>query len=310
MAVAEGSLSRAAPAARPEVEDRPAAPLMMEPKPEVGVKSVVVDSHSHLFLLEGGPRPAIERAREAGVGTVVCPGIDAETSRRSVEIAREFDGVFATAGLHPHDASTMDPRVLAEIEGLLSDPHVVAVGECGLDFFRMRSPREDQERAFRAQMGMARDAGLPIVVHVRDAWEAILRLLDEGRAERVVLHCFSGDAELARECTARGWYLSFAGNVTYPKNDHLRAAAAATPADGLLVETDAPFLAPQRLRGRDNEPANVLDVVDAIANVRGEPGENLRTITARNAANAFPRLGELGERSGRPAKTPPNGRSD
>jgi TatD DNase family protein len=264
---------------------------MNEPKAEVGVKRDVVDSHSHLFLLEGGPGPALERARDAGVRAIVCPGIDAETSRRSVEIAREFDGVAATAGLHPHDASTLDPRVLAEIEALLPDPHVVAVGECGLDFFRMRSPREDQERAFRAQLAMARDAGLPIVVHVRDAWEVILRLLDEGRAERVVLHCFSGDAELARACAARGWYLSFAGNVTYPKNDHLRAAAAATPADRLLVETDAPFLAPQRLRGRDNEPANVIDVVDAIATVRGEPGENVRTFTARNAANAFPRLG-------------------
>ncbi|HSJ50930.1 MAG TPA: TatD family hydrolase [Actinomycetota bacterium] len=254
------------------------------------MKSFAVDSHSHLFLLDEGAEPAVRRAARAGVRTIVCPGIDVETSRRSLEIAEANDGVFATAGLHPHDASRFDRAVLVEIEELLADPRVVAVGECGLDFFRMRSPREDQERALRGQVATATDVGVPLVVHVRDAWEAILQVLDEGRAENVVLHCFTGDVALARECAARGWYLSFAGNITYPKNDHLRRAATAVPADRILVETDAPFLSPQRLRGRDNEPANVVDVIEAVATARGEPVDNVRTTTARNAATAFPKL--------------------
>jgi TatD DNase family protein len=261
-----------------------------EPKPELPVQSGAVDSHCHLFLLEDDPSDAIERARTAGVGTIVCPGIDPESSRRSVEIAESFRGVFATAGMHPHDATAFDARAGAEIEELLGNPRVVAVGECGLDFYRMRSPREDQIRTFRAHLSLARDSGLPLVVHVRDAWEEILRLLDEGSAERVVLHCFTGDEHLARECVARGWFLSFAGNVTYPKNAHLRAAAGAVPLDRVLVETDSPFLAPQRIRGRDNAPANVIDVVETIASVRGQTVENVRAATSSNASNAFPRL--------------------
>ena len=262
---------------------------MSEPKPEVAVQSGVVDSHCHLFLLDD-PGSALDQARAAGVDTVVCPGIDPPSSRRSVELAESFRGVFATAGMHPHDASRFDARAGAEIEELLADPRVVAVGECGLDFFRMRSPREDQERVFLTHLRLARERDLPIVVHVRDAWEAMLRLLGEGSAERVVLHCFTGDAATATECAARGWYLSFAGNVTYPPNAHIREAAAAVPLDRILVETDSPFLAPQRLRGRDNTPANVIDVVEEIARVRGEPVENVRTMTSRNARRAFPRL--------------------
>jgi len=262
---------------------------MNEPKAEVAVKSPVVDSHCHLFLLERDPSEVLRHARAAGVGSVVCPGIDAETSRRSLELADALPDVFATAGMHPHDASRFDARAGSEIEELLSNPRVVAVGECGLDFYRMRSPQEDQERTFRAQVSLARDAGLPLVVHVREAWEPILRLLDEG-SERVVLHCFTGDVETARECVARGWFLSFAGNITYPKSDHIREAAASIPLDRVLVETDSPYLAPQRIRGRDNEPANVMDVIDAIARLRGQPVENVRIATAANARTAFPRL--------------------
>jgi TatD DNase family protein len=201
--------------------------------------------------------------------------------------------------MHPHDASRFDARAGSEIEELLSDPRVVAVGECGLDFFRMHSPREDQERAFATQVALAREVGLPLVVHVRDAWERILQLLDEGSAEQVVLHCFTGDADAALEATKRGWYLSFAGNITYPRNGHIREAARAVPIDRVLVETDSPYLAPQRIRGQDNMPANVVDVIETIAELRGEPVENVRTASATNALSAFPRL-----------KTPPNERSD
>ncbi len=249
-----------------------------------------VDTHCHLFLLDTDPATAVEEARRAGVGTLVCVGIDPETSRRSVELAESFRGVFATAGVHPHDAAGFDTAAGSAVEELLSNPRVLGVGECGLDFFRMHSPAEDQERVFRIHVGLARESGLPLVVHVRDAWPQILRALDEGPAERVVLHCFSGDAAIARECAARGWYLSFAGNVTYPKNAHLREAAAAVPLGRLLTETDSPFLAPQRIRGRDNAPANVLDVIAAVAQARGENVETVREATSANARAAFPRL--------------------
>ena len=254
------------------------------------MQSGAVDTHCHLFLLDGDPAEAVEEARNAGVDTLVCVGIDPGSSRRSVELATSFPGVVATAGMHPHDASAFDAAAEAEIEQLLTNPIVVAVGECGLDFFRMRSPRLDQERALRAQVRLAKSFDLPLVIHVRDAWPEILRVLDEGSAERVVLHCFSGDAEIAVGCAERGWFLSFAGNVTYPKNEHLREAAAAVPLDRVLVETDSPFLAPQRLRGRDNAPSNVVDVIEAIALARDEPVEIVRETTAANARKAFPRL--------------------
>jgi TatD DNase family protein len=249
-----------------------------------------VDTHCHLFLCEREPQPLLEEARAAGVGTVICAGIDPETSRRSLELAESFRGVFATAGMHPHTASAMDHAAGAAIEELLGSPQVVAVGETGLDFYRMRSPREDQEANLRLHIAMAREADLPLVVHVRDAWPEVLRLLDEGSAERVVLHCFSGDAEIARECAARGYHLSFAGNLTYPRNAHLREAAAAVPLDRLLVETDSPYLAPQPLRGRENAPANAIHVIRELARVRGERDEDVRAATTANAMRAFPRL--------------------
>ena len=263
---------------------------MDESNPEPPMQSGAVDTHCHLFLLDGDPAEAVETARAAGVDTLVCVGIDPGSSRRSIELADSFPGVFATAGMHPHDASAFDTEAAAELEELLENPRVVAVGECGLDFFRMRSPRPDQERALREQVRLARAHDLPLVIHVRDAWPEILRVLDEGSAERVVLHCFSGDAEIAAGCAERGWFLSFAGNVTYPKNEHLREAAAAVPLDRVLVETDSPFLAPQRLRGRDNAPSNVVDVIEAIALAREEPVEIVRETTAANARRAFPRL--------------------
>lgn len=257
---------------------------------EPPVDAGAVDTHCHLFLLDREPQPLLEEARAAGVGTVICVGIDPETSRRSLELAESFRGVFATAGMHPHTASAMDHAAGAQIEELLGSPRVVAVGETGLDFYRMRSPREDQEASLRLHVAMAREADLPLVVHVRDAWPEVLRVLREGSAERVVLHCFSGDARIARECAARGYHLSFAGNLTYPRNGHLREAAAAVPLDRLLVETDSPFLAPQPLRGRDNTPANVVHVIEELARVRGERAEDVRDATTANARRAFPRL--------------------
>ena len=249
-----------------------------------------VDTHCHLFLLDREPADVVETAKAAGVERLICVGIDVETSRRSVEMADALEGVFATAGMHPHDASAFDGTASARIEEFMHDPRVIGVGECGLDYFRMRSPKDDQIRTLRTHIALSNESGKPMVVHVRDAWPDVLHVLDEGAAERVVIHCFSGDAAIARECAERGYWISFAGNVTYPKNEHLRQAAAAVSIDRLVVETDSPFLSPQKLRGSDNEPANVMLTLDAIATTRGDDVDKLIAATTENAHAAFPGL--------------------
>jgi TatD DNase family protein len=258
--------------------------------PELPVQTGMVDTHCHLFLADREPSLVVEAARVAGVDRLICVGVDPPTSSRSLELADSLEGVFATAGMHPHDADGFDAEAGARIEELLHDPRVLAVGECGLDYFRMRSPAKDQVRTLKVHIALSNESGKPLVVHVRDAWPDVLRVLDEGSAERVVIHCFSGDAAIARECAERGYWISFAGNVTYPKNEHLRQAARSVGVERLLVETDSPFLAPQRLRGRDNEPANVASVVEEVARVRDEDVADVAITTARNAREAFPGL--------------------
>src|SRR5687767_14959041 len=261
------------------------------PNPELPVQRGVVDTHCHLFLADREPSLVVEAAREVGVDRLICVGVDPPTSARSLELADSIAGVFATAGMHPHDAGLLDAEAGARIEELLHDPRVVAVGECGLDYYRMRSPVEDQVRALRMHIALSNESGKPMVVHVRDAWPQVLRVLDEGSAERVVIHCFSGDAATARECAGRGYWISFAGNVTYPKNEHLRRAARAVDIDRLLVETDSPFLAPQTLRGDANEPANVVFAIAEVARVRDVDPRVVAEATSRNAMTVFPGLG-------------------
>jgi TatD DNase family protein len=260
------------------------------PNPELPVQSGVVDTHCHLFLMDQEPAVAVEAATAAGVERLICVGVDVATSERSIALASELAPVRASAGVHPHDADGFDDAAAARVEALLREPLVVGVGECGLDWFRMHSEREAQIRALRAHVELAKGCGKPMIVHVRDAWDDALRVLDEGSADRVVIHCFTGDADAARECERRGYWLSFAGNVTYPKNAHMREAAAAVSLDRVLVETDSPFLAPQKLRGRDNAPQNVLLTLAELARVREEPLELLAEATSTNARTAFPGL--------------------
>jgi TatD DNase family protein len=263
---------------------------MVLENPELAVQSGVVDTHCHLFLMDREPSAVVEAAKAAGVDRLLCVGIDPETSARSLELADSLPGVFATAGMHPHDASGFDAKAGSRIEELLGDPRILAVGECGLDHFRMLSAADEQERALRAQISLSNETGKPLVVHVRDAWSEILRVLEEGSAARVVIHCFSGDEEIARECEARGYHMSFAGNITYPKNEALRGAAAVIALDRLLVETDSPFLSPQKLRGKPNEPANVQLTIAEIARVRDVEPETIARATVANARAAFPGL--------------------
>jgi TatD DNase family protein len=270
------------------------APPPNEATSEVGARPAgdpgrgLVDTHCHLFLMETDPAEATRAARGAGVDRLVCVGVDADSSRRSLELAESLRGVFATAGVHPHDASTFDRAAGTTVEELLVHPLVVGVGETGLDHYRRLSPPEDQERAFRTHIALSRETGKPLVVHVRDAWPDALRVLEDERAERVVLHCFSGDETIAAEAAARGYFLSFAGNVTYPSADHIRRAATSVAEDRLLVETDSPFLPPQSMRGQPNSPVNAATVAEVLAHLRGLDFDLMVQRTAENTLRAFP----------------------
>ncbi len=264
---------------------------MSNPQPPVQPPAEVqgaVDTHCHLFLMEADPADTVAEARDAGVSHLVCVGIDPDSSKKSRELAESFRGVFATAGVHPHTASDFDRRAGAVIEELAADPLIVAIGETGLDYYRRLSPIEDQQRAFRTHIALSRETDKTLVVHVRDAWDDALQILAEESAERVVLHCFSGDELLSKEAQARGYFVSFAGNVTYPNAEGLRSAAGSLEAGQLLVETDSPFLAPQAARGRPNSPANVILTLQQIATVRGLNLHQMVEVTAKASSRAFP----------------------
>jgi TatD DNase family protein len=244
------------------------------------------DSHCHLDdeRLPGGAAAAIERARTAGVVRMITVGVDRAHSLRQIEIAAAHEGVWATVGLHPHDAT----QGVATIVDLLDAPGVVAVGECGLDYHYDHSPRDVQRAAFAAQVALANERGLPLVIHTRDAWADTFAVLDaEGVPEHTIFHCFSGGPDEARSCLTRGAYLSFSGIVTFKTAAVLREAAALTPPDRLLIETDSPYLAPVPHRGRTNEPAFVPLVAACLAEVRREPVAEVALHSLSNAAVAF-----------------------
>ena len=246
----------------------------------------LIDSHCHLEMLEDAGA-ALADAWAAGLAAILTIGIDLATSRGAVELARRHERVYATVGLHPHDAARLDDRLLADLEALAAEPKVVAVGECGLDFYRDRAPRAAQCAAFVAQIGMARRVDLPLVVHVRDAGDEALALLEEYAAGlTVVLHCFSLP-DAVEVCSRRGYYCSFAGNVTYKSAEALRGAAAALPDELLLVETDAPYLTPVPFRGKANRPAHVAYAAAAVAAARGWDAEHAAAVTAANTRRAF-----------------------
>ena len=243
----------------------------------------MIDTHAHLDALEE-PEAALARAREVGVTRVVTIGTGIESCGRALDLT-SHDGVYAALGIDPHQAGTGEAARVGELRELLGDPKAVAVGEAGLDYHYGAELKLEQRRLFAAQLGLAAELELPIVVHTRAAnadTEALLRSHDG----TVVMHCFS-EPELLAAGLERGWYFSFAGNVTYPRAEALRAAAAATPADRLLAETDSPYLAPQPVRGRPNEPAHVVHTVAALAAARDEDGDELAARIDANATAAF-----------------------
>ncbi len=244
----------------------------------------MIDTHAHLDALENAGA-AIERAHEAGVTRIVTIGTGIESCRAVLGLAERHDGVFAALGIDPHQASSTETERVEELRALLSHPKTVAVGETGLDNFHRHAEPADQRKLFEAQIALADDAGLPLVIHSRDAARETADAL-AGFRGRVVLHCFS-DPGLLPTALERGYYVSFAGNVTFPKAEKLRTAAAAVPPDRILAETDSPYLAPQPLRGRTNEPANVVHTVAVLAAARSEDTDELAARIEANATAAF-----------------------
>lgn len=248
----------------------------------------MVDSHTHLGMCEPSDAELVAAAEEVGVGRIVTVGTDGASCRAALATAEDFPQVYVAIGRHPNEASGFDDADLAELQALAAHERCVAIGETGLDYYRDHAPPEDQKRAFRAQIELARETGKPLVIHTRAAEDDTLQMLgDHAQGVNVILHCFSM-AERIEECLAHeDWWISFAGNVTYPSARPLREGALRVPAERLLVETDAPFLAPQPVRGRPNQPAYVAHTARALAVERRVPYEELERAVDRNAAALF-----------------------
>jgi TatD DNase family protein len=248
----------------------------------------VIDTHCHLDHCDAGIGELMDRARAAGLSRLATVGTDAASIERALQAASEHEEVFAIVGRHPHETSGFDAAAVEEIERLAADPKVRAIGETGLDYYRDHAPRDDQRRAFEAQLELAGRLGLPVAIHTRAAEEDTFAMLREhvDRLPAVILHCFSAPDRLG-ECVERGYLCSFAGNVTYPKGTDLQQAAREVPGELLLVETDSPYLSPQPVRGRPNEPANVVHTARHLAELRGVDYAELEQTVERNAVRVF-----------------------
>ncbi len=254
----------------------------------------LVDSHCHIDMpqFDADREAVVARAREAGVREMlVVGGVDHEQGhRRAVRVA-ESSGLPVSAGVHPHEAKRAEEAIYDELRGLAREKRIVAVGEIGLDFHYDYSPRPQQREAFRRQVRLAREVGLPVIVHTREADEETAALLEEEGAGEVggVIHCFTGGRELARRALALGFYISFSGIVAFPRSEIIQEVARTVPLDRLLVETDAPFLAPPPHRGKRNEPAFVVDVARRVAALRGVGLEEVGRVALANYARLFSR---------------------
>ena len=248
----------------------------------------MIDTHCHLDHCDPPDAELVRRARDAGVGRLATVGTDGPSIERALAAAREHDEVYAIVGRHPHETEGFRAEDLESIERAAADPKVRAIGETGLDYYRDYAPRADQRRAFEAQLELAARLGLPVAIHTRAAEDDTFAILREqaGGLPAVILHCFSAPDRLD-ECVERGYLCSFAGNVTYPKATELQRAAKELPADRLLVETDAPYLAPQQYRGKRNEPAYVVHTAHHVAGLRGLSYEELERTVEANAARVL-----------------------
>lgn len=247
----------------------------------------MIDSHTHLYLCEEPDAELVERAVAAGVTRMLTVGTNGASCRAALAVAEAFPQVYAAIGRHPNEATGFDDADLAELQALAAHPRCVAIGETGLDYYREDAPREDQARAFSAQIELARTTGTPLTIHTRNADnDTLAQLAAEAEGLSVVIHCFSMPDRL-EECVQRGYMISFAGNVTYKSAGELAEAARVVPAERLLVETDAPYLTPQAVRKYRNQPAFVAHTAAFVAELRGVSLQELDAIVERNAARVF-----------------------
>ena len=255
---------------------------------------MIIDTHAHIDVADYDEdrEAVIQRARENGVQYIVNIGCDVESSYRSMELSEQYDFIYATAGVHPHDVKSIDADTYAHLRQLLIHPKVIALGEIGLDYFKNYSPQDEQRTHFRKQIQLAREMNKPIVIHSRDANEDIIAILSEfypkdPTAHSGIFHCFSGDQELADKALEMGFYISFSGSVTFKKSDGLRDVAKTIPADRLFAETDCPYLTPAPHRGKRNEPAYVNFTAERLAEIRGLRIEDVERTMALNFFELF-----------------------
>lgn len=250
--------------------------------------AMLIDSHCHLYLkgLDSDLPAVLARSAEQGITGILCPAIDLPTAERAVEIAEQHVPVQAAVGVHPNYSSDLPDDYLAQLRRLAAEEVVVAIGEIGLDYYREYCPQERQQQIFRQQLELAREVELPVIIHNRDADEDVIAILRESGISRGVAHCFSGSVALAEQFMELGFYISFAGNLTY-KNSDLPLVAQNIPVEKLLVETDAPFLSPVPFRGKLNEPARTRYVALKLAAVKGLPPEELADHTTANTKALF-----------------------
>ncbi len=251
---------------------------------------MLVDSHAHLEMddFEGDIDSVIKRAKGNGVGCIVTVGVNLEDSRKAVKIAEQYNKVYASVGVHPHDVKDIEKTTYDLLKDLSESKKVVAYGEIGLDFFRNRSPREVQVKRFGEQLDLAKELDLPVIIHDRDAHIETTEMLSQWKGKKSgIIHCFSGDYHMAKRCMDMGFYISIPGTITYKKSDVLRDIVKRLPIERLLVETDCPFLSPEPKRGKRNEPSYVTYTAQMIAKVKAIPLERVEYVTSMNAAEVF-----------------------
>jgi len=251
---------------------------------------MLTDTHAHLqwVSFDKDRKKTISRAREVDVNCIVNIGFDLNGSREAIELAENNEGLYATIGIHPHNASQLNESVLDELRRLSENPKAVAIGEIGLDYYRNLSPREAQKRAFEAQLLLAQELKLPVVIHDREAHADTYEMLSKFKGKiKGIMHCFSGSREMAEQCVKSDFYISFAGPVTFPKSHKLQEIAKCTDLNKILLETDSPWLAPQEMRGKRNEPAFLVFIAKKIAELKGITLHELAEATTQNAKEIF-----------------------
>lgn len=264
----------------------------MRSKPMIEQSLQFIDTHAHLNLaqFDQDREMAVERATQAGVARIIEVGFDLASSRAAIALAETYPQLFAVVGVQPNHLHELSETWLSELRAMAAHPRVVAIGEIGLDFYWMKAPLELQEQAFRAQLALARELGLPVVIHSRDASSDTLRILDHAaRGQPGVMHSFLGDWSFAHGCLDVGFMLSFSGPLTFSKSTALHEVARLTPADRLLTETDSPYLSPNPLRGQRNEPAHVMLITRQLAALRHQPLPDVAKQIWRNAERLFPK---------------------